>query len=148
MDGHRFDLMSRWLVNGSSRRSALRALVGGAFAAGLSGLGLDDAAAKCVNPGKKCKSKHGKKKCCGGAKCQGSKCKCPAGLIPCGGRCVDAENDLENCGACGNACGGAEICRFGSCCVKDGPKGPHNLCCTGVVCNPPGQNCVCACSSC
>jgi hypothetical protein len=145
MDGTHFDLISRWLAAGNSRRSTLRTLAVSALAAGIGGLNPHDASAKCVNPGQKCKGKHGKKKkCCGGAKCQGSKCKCPGDLLACGALCVDAQSDLQHCGQCGNACGGAEICRFGHCCVKTGPQGPHNLCCTGIVCNPPGQNCICA----
>jgi hypothetical protein len=144
MDGRRFDLLSRWLVNGSSRRSTLRALTGGVLATGLSRFGLDDAGAKCTQIGKKCKKKGKKQKCCGGAKCEGSKCKCPGDLLACGGLCVDAFSDLQHCGECGNACGATETCYYGHCCVEDGPKGPHNLCCTGFVCNPPGQNCICA----
>src|ERR687890_828047 len=68
-----------------TRRGLLRAVVGTAAGAVLlGGLGIDAAAAKCVAPGKKCKSKNGKKKCCGGAKCQSKKCTCPGDAIVCG----------------------------------------------------------------
>lgn len=145
VDESRFDAWTRLLGTYRSRRTTLRAVAAGALATALAARGGEEAAAKCVDPGKKCKSKHGKKKkCCGGAKCQGSKCKCPDGLLACGGLCVDALNDLQHCGQCDKACGATETCYYGHCCVEDGPKGPHNLCCTGFVCNPPGQNCICA----
>src|SRR5215204_6012403 len=72
-----------------TRRGVLRAVAGTAAGAVLLGrLGIDDAAAaKCVAPGKKCKSKNGKKTCCGGAKCQGKKCTCPGDAIACGKNC-------------------------------------------------------------
>ncbi|MCC6553223.1 MAG: hypothetical protein IT372_09415 [Polyangiaceae bacterium] len=40
---------------------------------------------------------------------------CAAPLSPCGDVCVDLENDLSNCGACGTACTGDHICLSGSC---------------------------------
>jgi hypothetical protein len=147
MDGQRIDTMIRTLTRSGSRRAAVRALSGSALATFLATFGRNDAAAKCVNPGKKCKSKgkNGKKlKCCGGVQCKGGKCRCAAGLQPCGNRCIDLLSDLDDCGQCGNACGGAEICYYGHCCVKSGPPGPHHACCSGFICNPPGQNCVCA----
>ena len=35
---------------------------------------------------------------------------CGAGKIPCGGTCIDAQNDPANCGACGLGCGTAQCC--------------------------------------
>lgn len=72
-----------------TRRGVLRLVAGTAVGAVLLGrLGIDAAAAKCVAPGKKCKSKKGKKKkCCGGAKCQGKRCTCPGDAIACGKNC-------------------------------------------------------------
>jgi hypothetical protein len=88
MDHDRFDDLTRWLASGASRRAAVQTLVAGAFAIGLSRLGVAEVAAKCVKPGKKCKKKHGKKKkCCGGAKCKGKKCKCTGGRLACGKTC-------------------------------------------------------------
>ena len=46
-----------------TRRGVLRLVAGTAAGAALLGrLGIDDAAAKCVAPGKKCKGKKGKKR--------------------------------------------------------------------------------------
>ncbi len=88
MDSSRFDDVVRAWGCGT-RRSMLRLVAGTATGALVLGqLGIDDASAGCVAPGKKCKSKNGdKKKCCGGAKCQGKKCKCPEGAIACGKNC-------------------------------------------------------------
>lgn len=144
LDGHRFDLIGKWLAADNSRRATVRALAAGAFAIGLGRFSPENASAKCVSPGKSCKGKNGKKKkCCGGAKCKGGKCQCPAGHQACGENCVDPMSDLQNCGQCGNACGSTETCKSGNCCVEQGPPGPHHACCSGIHCNPPGQNCVC-----
>jgi hypothetical protein len=35
---------------------------------------------------------------------------CPAGLLACGDRCVDAMVDPSNCGACGNSCAPGKLC--------------------------------------
>ena len=40
-----------------------------------------------------------------------------AGLQLCGSACVDTNNDVYNCGACGHACGGGEAC-CSALCVK------------------------------
>ena len=43
---------------------------------------------------------------------------CPAGLMPCGGFCVDRTTDHENCGACGNRCQPVETCVAARCLVE------------------------------
>lgn len=85
-----------------TRRSVLRLVASTAAGAVVLGqFGVDDAAAGCVAPGKKCKSKNGgKKKCCGGAKCQGKRCACPGNAIACG----------KNCCQPGQLCLGEESC--------------------------------------
>ncbi|MDB4932549.1 MAG: Tryptophan synthase alpha chain, partial [Myxococcaceae bacterium] len=40
---------------------------------------------------------------------------CTAPQSACGGRCVDLQASRENCGTCGNACPGAQVCVAGSC---------------------------------
>lgn len=40
---------------------------------------------------------------------------CPQGQTDCGGICVDTLEDPENCGQCGLACFGDEVCLAGSC---------------------------------
>ncbi|WP_146647785.1 hypothetical protein [Labilithrix luteola] len=43
-------------------------------------------------------------KCADGVRCIDGKCGCDAGLIDCGGECIDPRNNDDHCGACGNAC--------------------------------------------
>jgi hypothetical protein len=44
-------------------------------------------------------------------------CKCPdsATIKTCGGRCVNVNQDHENCGMCGKSCAGFEVCNGGTC---------------------------------
>src|SRR5215207_6381475 len=80
-----------------TRRGVLLLVAGTAAGAALLGrLRIDAAAAKCVAPGKKCKSKNGKKKCCGGAKCQGKRCTCPSEAIACGKNCCKPGQVCQN----------------------------------------------------
>jgi hypothetical protein len=89
MASSRRDAMVRTWGCGTRRSLLLRLVAGTTVGAAVVGrLGLEDAAAKCVAPGKKCKRKNGKKKkCCGGATCQGKKCRCPGGAKACGKSC-------------------------------------------------------------
>lgn len=105
MESSRFDTMVQaWGC--STRRSVLRLVAGTTAGALVLGqLGIDDAAAGCAAPGKKCKKKNGKKKkCCGGATCQGKKCKCPGSAIACG----------KNCCKPGQICQGDDTCVNGN----------------------------------
>lgn len=44
---------------------------------------------------------------------------CPGGLTPCNDSCVDMRSDTKNCGKCGVACGGAQVCQGSACaCVN------------------------------
>jgi hypothetical protein len=40
---------------------------------------------------------------------------CTPDEITCGTACIDPTNDLENCGQCGNACSGDQVCGDGQC---------------------------------
>lgn len=40
---------------------------------------------------------------------------CGAGETDCGGACVDTSSDPGNCGACGTACTGGQVCDMGAC---------------------------------
>lgn len=49
------------------------------------------------------------------AGCPGQGVVCRDGLTACGDVCVDSSADTLNCGACGVACGGDQICQSGAC---------------------------------
>jgi hypothetical protein len=105
MDRSKFDAMARsWGCD--TRRNMVRIVAGTAIGAVILGrFGIDEASAGCVAPGEKCKSKHGKKKkCCGGAKCQGKRCQCPDESFACG----------KTCCAPGQLCQGEQQCVNGS----------------------------------
>lgn len=88
MDDRRFDRIARTVAAVmTTRRSLTSGLAGGAITSALGLGGAPAQAAKCVAPGKRCKTKRGKRSCCGGAKCKGTKCKCPPGRPPCGQKC-------------------------------------------------------------
>jgi hypothetical protein len=162
LDGPRFDALVRSLGNGT-RRSALQLLAGTSLGAVLLGrLGIEDASAGCVAPGKKCKKKNGKKKkCCGGAKCQGKKCKCTNGGVGCGKVCCIPGQECQD-GICvclngGVGCGDTCCIPGQLCVVNNGVPGCSNglipvggACdaeqpgaCTSGVCGCVGDNCTC-----
>lgn len=150
MDAHRFDTIAKRLGNGATtRRGALRLLTGGLLAAGISRLGLEEAAAGCVHLGKKCGKGD---KCCGGAHCRGGRCQCAATQKRCGARCVAA----SICCTDGHTgCVSSETCDQGTCragggnctpdctnkqCGGDGCGGSCGQCGTGDTCS--GGSCV------
>jgi hypothetical protein len=145
MDGHQFDLLSRWVVTSTSRRATRRALAAGAIVIGLGRFGQDETEAKrnrkkklkknefgCVNVGGKCRGKDSV--CCSGI-CQGKKPKkgkqdkskcvahnagaCQAGQIGCAGPPVACGDN----GFCLQTTGNASFCGtlVGVCadCTKD-----------------------------
>jgi hypothetical protein len=64
---------------------------------------------------------------------------CAAELLTCcGGRCVNTNNDIKNCGECGTVCGGNfPYCEDGNCSVPVciGPDcGPLGACCNNECC--------------
>jgi hypothetical protein len=90
--------------------------------------------------------------CCGGTICStGTVCTsdvcCPAGRTVCDGGCVDEEEDPENCGGCGTACGTGR-CTGGSCCTASPADCTYDVeggCCispcTETCCEPNGSQC-------
>lgn len=101
VDEHRFD---QWARSLSSRRSVTTALAAGTLGAMLTRFGEDAAAARCINPGRKCNREDNKKDdCCGGAKCRGrrgsQKCRCPGSREACGRLCC-AKGDICAGGTC------------------------------------------------
>jgi hypothetical protein len=95
MEDQRFDGVARALAGlGTTRRSLLPGIAGSVAA--MLVRGGETAAARCVAPGKKCRTKTGKQPCCGGAKCQGPKCKCPPGRPKCGPKCCAKGQRCQN----------------------------------------------------
>lgn len=146
MDGPRFDRWTRALASGSSRRRLLQGVTGGALAALLAHLGLEEASAACVKVGQRgCRGPQNKT-CCPGATCQGGskrrvgRCACKAGLTKCGTTCVNTTTDGQHCGGCNNPCGTGETCQGGTCVGGGGECSPS--CAGGQTCRDGG---ICAC---
>lgn len=117
MDDRRFDRIARTVAAVmTTRRSLTTGLAGGAIASAMGLGGAPAPAAKCVAPGKRCKTKRGKRPCCGGAKCKGTKCKCPPGRPPCGQKC----------------CARGQRCQKRRCVPKSNTRPPSG--CTSDVC--------------
>jgi hypothetical protein len=74
---------------------------------------------------------------------------CGPGLTCCSGGCVNTANDINNCGSCGNACGGAHpycgyapggtACSAPPCAVQKQPPAGQ-FCCGNTFCTS-GQLC-------
>ncbi len=84
---------------------------------------------------------------------------CPDGQTPCGGQCVDTNDDEDNCGQCGNRCLAGSSCvqgvcscpmgtiQCGSACVDVSSSSDHCGACSntcGVGRNCVAASCVCA----
>lgn len=126
MESSRFDDITRALTTGTSRRHTILGLGSGLLAGLLAHLGLEEATAACVKPGKKgCKGPRNKK-CCPGARCTGGskrkagRCVCKRGLTKCGSTCVNTQINAQHCGACNNPCGEGETCDQGGCVCSGG----------------------------
>jgi hypothetical protein len=65
---------------------------------------------------------------------------CPRGEVYCYDTCVNLSTDLNNCGACGNACGPGQTCSNGECvCPPWDPSYCPPSGCTNLMTDP--QNC-------
>jgi hypothetical protein len=65
---------------------------------------------------------------------------CGPGLTCCGASCANLQNDILNCGACGNTCAGPDpFCDYGQCtqapCTVPPPTS-GGLCCGDAICGP------------
>lgn len=125
MDGKRFDEWTRGLTGGTSRRTALRAAIGGAVAAALgvvrpsvgdaANAGGNDATCRCAFGGRKF--------------CQSERCESDGQC--CSGKCVNFNGFNEPQELGGEECRGKRcLCRFpGSRCSRD------CACCSGRCVN-------------
>jgi len=67
-----------------------------------------------------------------------SQLQCIPGTVQCGDTCVETSTDSQNCGACGAACSGGNVCVGGACVCPVG-QGVCNGLCTNVATDP--KNC-------
>ena len=67
-----------------------------------------------------------------------SQVECVSGTVRCGDTCVATQTDNNNCGACGAACSGGNVCVAGACVCPVG-QGVCNGICTAVASDP--NNC-------
>ena len=130
-----FGSLGRWLATRDTRRTTLRAVTAGVLAAGLSALGLHEAAAKCNKEGKKCDKG---KDCCSNT-CKGGKCRCNTLREPCTFKGSAEDTCCGNLNCTGNACGQASRCSqyYGGACKGDcdcrhGLQCIDGACCAGV----------------
>jgi hypothetical protein len=65
--------------------------------------------------------------------CQPNQSSCSAGLTMCAAGCTDLGSSLNNCGACGMACGAGQACMAGVC-ANLPPQGSGASCSTGSQC--------------
>jgi hypothetical protein len=89
---------------------------------------------------------------CGGFSCFPSGDACAAGSSCCGTvGCKNLENDAENCGQCGTACGGGScsgsVCHCGGATCPSGDKCCNGTCCSMLDMSPPNTDmlppCIC-----
>lgn len=140
MEESRFDTLARAWGSGT-RRSVLQLVAGaGVGALFLGRFGAEDAEAACKAPGKKCKTKQGKKqKCCGGAKCQGGRCRCKNGGTGCGKVCCQPGQICQD--GAPNVCVNGTL-QPGEICDPNAPLGCDSGKC---VCVTVGENTACTC---
>ncbi|MFT4039048.1 MAG: hypothetical protein QM692_12760 [Thermomicrobiales bacterium] len=135
------DILALALPLRTSRRrfgAALTALpsLGGLLAL----LGADDSQAGGRRKRRKKRHKHGKTRRRDHRRRKQKKpAVCPAGQAACAGDCADLQGDRANCGVCGVACGGGQVCQSGVCSIP----------CGGAFCPAATSLCVAgACVAC
>lgn len=120
MDHERFDAVARAVSRGSSRRDALRLLIGGSLVGWLTGGRLT-------------------------ARATQQAVSCASGLTNCSGACVDLSSDYLNCGGCGSACPSAgpnvaTIECIGGTCVQTACDPGYANCYGGLDCTDLSQD--------
>lgn len=155
MDGHRFDNLTRSLARATTRRAAVRALVGGLVGVGAALLG-DQTVSAAERPERPTRRPKPLPLCgpnlppCPARRaCINRRCvPCGARRTACGNACVDPLVDRNNCGDCGIVCAPGEVCGLGFCGLPctDNFDCPDDLTrpCTLGVCFDGGCNIVAA----
>jgi hypothetical protein len=129
-----FDSFARSFVTDVSRRSVVRAFVGGAsIAAQIRLRPAGSAEAACTKVGAKCEKGD---KCCGGAKCKGQRCRCLGDRVACGNTCCQPGQ------VCQEQAGG-KACANGDIAVNDACDPAAPLACETGVCGCFGDQCTC-----
>lgn len=153
MDGSKFDaLVSSWTR--APRRHILRLLTAGLAASVIISRDRQDASAKCVKIGGRCRKRNGDKnqtkakKCCGGAKCDQKKCHCPHGkattcsTVCCtfGQVCSPQDTCVNGANQVGDFC---TVFQFKACAsgVCGCESGTDSCTCREAECLPPGGDC-------
>ena len=142
MDGSRFDVLTRMLVDGGrSRRAMLKMLWSGGAGAVAISLGGDVDGATCRNPRQSCRTNAS---CCNEI-CEDGQCRC----IQLQGSCEKAQHCCNRAAICSAA--GSRDCGLdpGHCCLPPGQQTCLSDCdCCGSVgchdgtcCNPAGAAC-------
>ena len=143
MDQQGFDHWTRAIVTSGTRRAAVRAFAGAAVASLAISRSGEDAGAKCVHFGKRCRRKHDN--CCHGAVCRGSRCRCRPGRVWCNGKCVTGQCCQDSDCTAGDTglCDPQHKCRYRPSCVGAGQDCwfDHQCCsgrCNNLHCEPSG----------
>ena len=128
MDDRRFDALSRVLAHTQSRRATVRAAIAALASGGaVATIASADARIVCRRMQQSCSRDA---QCCSGycdkrtslPRAQRNRCGCGADRVICPGSatCIDLSNDVNHCGACGNACpSDAMACIDGECLCPD-----------------------------
>ncbi len=74
-----------------------------------------------------------------------SELECAAGTVRCGDTCVSTQTDSNNCGSCGSACSGGNVCVAGACVCGTGQTVCNGICTTTATdprnCGACGRSC-------
>jgi len=145
MDDRRVDDLARAVTGAAGSRRALAQAVAGSFLA-IVFRPAPEAAARCVRLGKRCAGKRGEpdKKCCGGAGCQGTRCRCRGGKVGCGGRCVSRcaagqVREPAGCGCCSVNDAPCDSAKPAACCSETCLMGRCAGRANGTPCNFDAQ---------
>ena len=138
MDGRTFDIISRTIAHGATRRRIVGAAIAAVFGNGIA-LGAAPASAvqrpTCRQLAAGCTRAT---QCCSGycerrtsvPRRKRHRCGCGNQLDLCGSTCHDLQTDDNNCGACGTVCPNETTCQAGVCTCE--PEDGASVCLVSV----------------